>query len=406
MYDILSEDIIQNIAEYISVETVIYIFPKRNFKLDPQKYNYSWALCFKDSLVRIRLFLWLIRNNLLPTGSCVLDRLSNIGNVYLIDRLFKIIQTMDPLRIRTDLYYSHRAVDWASSVGNIQVLDWWRETCKQHTLPFRYTTYAIDSASINGHLEVLNWWKNRLTEGVKLLYSRDAMDRTRYINILDWWLNLHHNYDVELKYSTRSMDLCQTIDILNWWLKKHLMFGLKLKYKKTCINQASAIGNVELLNWWLQTSSRHFFIALKYDHSAIDLASQNGHLHVLEWWMKQHINKTGFFFTFTHVAIDTASQNGHLHVLEWWLKQYQRGFCNLKRTVHAVNMASRNGHIHILEWWLHLHLKHKIPLLYNLSALECALDHSETLSWWLKTTTRHRFIFQHINWNQYYSCIE
>lgn len=400
MYDTLSQDIVQNIVQFLSVEITIYMFPKRKWTLDTKKYNYAWVLCFHDLRVRVRLFLWMIRNRFIPSDSYVLDRLSNIGNVYLIDQLFMLIQD---LKLNSEIYYSHRAVDWASSMGNLDVLNWWNKTCKQYNLPFRYTTYAMDAASTNGHLRVLQWWKQ---EGKKLVYSRDAIDRTQSVDILDWWLNMHHKYDIDLKYSTRSIDHSQNMDILNWWIRNHLMFGLKLKYKKISINQASSSGNVALLNWWLHVSARHFFIALKYDDSAIDLASQNGHICVLDWWMTQHINKTGFFFTYTSVAIDKASQNGYLEVLEWWFKHYQKGLCNLKRTVDAVNLASRNGHVHILEWWLNLHLKHKVPLLYNLSALESALDNPVVLSWWLKVTSRYRFIFQHINWNQYYSYIE
>jgi hypothetical protein len=403
MYNTLSQDIIQNIVEYLSIETLIYLFPDRKIQVDRKKYDYAWVLCFQDTRLKIRLFLWMVRNKHIPGDSYVLDRLCNIGNIYLIQQLFNLLvdSGMNP-----ELYYSHRAVDWASSRGNNRVLDWWNKTCKKYCIPFRYTSYAIDSASMNNHLVTLNWWKQKHIEGLKLAYSRDAMDRAQSIHVLEWWLNMHHNYDIDLKYSTRNIDHSRDTQILDWWLKKHLLFGVKLKYKKTSINQASACGDIDRLNWWLRTSSQHFFIALKYDESAIDLASQNGHVHVLEWWMTQHVNKTGFFFTFTNVAIDTASQNGHLDVLEWWFKQYQKGLCNLKRTVNAVNLASRNGHIHILEWWLCLYTKHKIPLLYNLSALEWALDNSVVLSWWLKTSLRYRFIFQHINWNQYYSYVD
>jgi hypothetical protein len=401
MFEILPIDIIQHIIEYISIEVVIYLFPDKMHNIDYKKYNYSWAMNLIDTNTRIRVLTWLIKYNYIPLDAYVLDRLSALGNVYLINKIFRLIEHSD---LNTTCFYTHRAVDWACSFGHLEVLDWW---WKNTTIDyFKYTTHTLDSASVNGHLKILNWWKKRYIEGVILKYTRDAVDRTIYTTSLDWWLEMYHKYDLPIKYSTKSIDLTQDIQILNWWLNSYLMYGTKLKYKKYSINYASGTGNVEILNWWRSTVAQHPFISIKYDESAIDCASQNGHLHILEWWLKQHRSGSGFKFIYTNFAIDSASQNGHLNILEWWFKQYQKGNCLLKRSVHAVNNASRNGHLHVLNWWLNLHIKHNIPMLYDLSALEWSLDNTSSLNWWIKMCNQHRFVFQRIHWNQYYSCIE
>lgn len=401
MFENLSLDIIQNIVEYVSVEVLIYLFPEKLHQMDYLKYSYSWAVSFKDAYTRTRILLWFIKYNYIPLDAYVLDRLSYIGNLHLIQKISKLIVETG---LDIDYFYSHRAVDWACTTGCLHVLDWWwNNTTIDH---FKYTDGALDNASINGHLKILNWWKNRYLEGVVLKYTRNAIDQTLHVSSLDWWLEMHHKYDLIIKYSTKSIDHAKSIRVLDWWLNSYLTYGTRLKYKKYSINRASSTGNVEILNWWSKMTTRTSFLGLKYDESAIDMASQNGHVYILEWWMKQHLNRKGFKFIYTNFAIDSASQNGHLHVLEWWFQQYLKGTCTLKRTVHAVNNASRNGHLHVLDWWLELHLKYNIPMLYNLSALEWSLENSDCLNWWIRTSTRHLFIFQHINWNQYYSCIE
>lgn len=394
----LSIDLVYHIVTYISVEVLIYVFPEKSHHIDYTRYNYSWALSFRDPCTRIRLLLWLIKQEYIPLDAHVLDRLSQFGNLYLIE---KITHLLIRLNLNIDDFYTHRAVDWACASGYLHVLEWWWRNTKADS--FKYSVEALDTASIKGFLNILDWWKQRYIEGIGLKYTRDAMDRAQHPLVLNWWLEMYHRYDLNIKYSTKSIDFTNDVRILDWWLNSYTTYGTRMKYKKNSINRASASGNLEILNWWLETSIQHPFIMLKYDESAIDLASQNGHLHVLEWWWK---NRKYFKFIYTNFSIDSASQNGHLDVLKWWFRLHRKGHCSLKRTVHAVNLASRNGHLHILDWWLELYIKYNISLLYDLSALEWALDKTESLHWWMRTSAQHQFIFQKINWTQYYSRIE
>lgn len=401
MFDTLPHDIVRRVVEFVSFEVSIYLFPNQTIK--ESKYDYLWALCFKNIHLRIRLLMWLIRNNCLPANSLTLDRIGNTGNLFIFKRVISLITSKGML---IDSYYSTHLVDWVSGRGKTHLLDWWYNFCLNCNCRFKYSVQAIDSASINGEIEILNWWKTRYLNGTTLIYSRDAIDKTSSIGALDWWFDMYQQYGIQLKYSTRSIDYTSNPEVLSWWLDKHLKFGIRLRYKKASINHASSKGDLNILNWWMRCSARHYFITLKYDESAIDLASANGHLHVLDWWMTQHLRQTGFLFMFSNSAIDQASANGHLHILEWWFDQYKLGRCNLKRSVYAVNYASRNGHIEILDWWMNLHIRHHISLLYDLHALEWALENSSSMHWWIDTCSRHKFIFQHINWNQYYFCIE
>lgn len=401
MFDQLSCDTIQLIARYVSIELVIYIFPMNRITyLDFQRYNYSWALCFSDRRLRARILLWFIRQGYLPLNiSYTFDRLSSIGNLYIIQRLRQLVSQNN---ISIERCHSARSMDWACASGHIHIINWWHE---QLSTNIKYTVTSIDYASIYGHVDILNWWKQRSKEGFDLLYTRDAIDRTQSVDVLNWWLHMNHKYDLDLRYSTRSIDRTTDLNILNWWLNAHLLYGVRLKYKKHSINRASASGNLDILNWWIRSSSQHHSIYLKYDESAIDSASQNGHIDVLNWWLTQHLHH-GFAFKYTHSAIDTASQNGHVHVLDWWFTQYQKGHCNLKRSIIAVNAASRNGHTHVLDWWLDVYLRYRIPMLYDLSALESALEQPCSLNWWLNARNQHRFVFQHIHWNHHYFYIE
>src|SRR5438128_438090 len=76
-------------------------------------------------------------------------------------------------------------VEWASCDGNIDVLNWF----KNSGLEFKYSFSAIDLASAHGHTNVLDWFKK---SEFKFKYSVNAVDyasENGHIHILNWFKN-------------------------------------------------------------------------------------------------------------------------------------------------------------------------------------------------------------------------
>ena len=106
----------------------------------------------------------------------------------------------------------------ASSNGRVDILEWW----KNSGYILSYTDDCIDEASIKGQIEVLEWWKN---SGLKLKYTT---------------------------YTTYTIVKKGDIKTLLWWKDS----GLKIKFGIKCMDTASALGHVHILN-----------LIKNYDHS-------------------------------------------------------------------------------------------------------------------------------------------
>ena len=381
--DRLGEDLIALIMEYLSTELFVYFFPRHAKKAWSMRADsYYWASFIDDNRVRFGVFLWLIKNRIQPISSYGFDFLCKKGSLYLLRLMDQAFQVQG----------SSRAVDWASTYGHVDVLEWlYHNKVSKFDYKFDYTQIALDGASECGYVDVLDWWKRKYKHNcVTLKYTKRAMDRTLSTGVLEWWLRMATKYEIELKYSTKSIDTCTDVSILNWWLNAYLNYGIRMKYKMWAVNYASSRGDINLLNWWFyRIRLHHTHISVKYNEIAVDQASANGHVKVLEWWL-DNWETNRFHMKYSSDAIDLASGNGHVHVLEWWFKMYQEGRVLLKRTVEAVNRASQNEKLDTLDWWLNLHMKHKIPLLYDSRAIESALIHSHIFQWWANVCRRTR----------------
>jgi len=143
---------------------------------------------------------------------------------------------------------------------------------------------------------------------------------------------------------------------------------LKMVYHYMSINDASSHGNIDILNWWLDSG-----LGLVYDCRAINDASLYCHLHVLDWWLK-----SGLRLIYGTETINHASANSRIDILDWWLGSG----LELIYDCRAMDDASANGHVHVLEWWLRSGLK----LVYTRIAFDCASihNHTDVLDWWAK----------------------
>ena len=97
------------------------------------------------------------------------------------------------------------------------------------------------------------------------------------------------------KYKIQSFDILHKTD-----LNIFVVMNNKVLYKNNIIRDASAFGNIQVLEWF-KNSGYEF----KYDKNAINYASYNGHVQVLEWF-----KNSDYEFKYTVHAINKASYNG------------------------------------------------------------------------------------------------
>lgn len=75
--------------------------------------------------------------------------------------------------------YSPRTIDTCSANGQIDMLEWW----KNSNIPFKYTEDAIDSAIVNGRTDVLTWWKH---SGFELKHNINYITKKAPKKMIEW----------------------------------------------------------------------------------------------------------------------------------------------------------------------------------------------------------------------------
>ena len=114
-------------------------------------------------------------------------------NAYYVNFLGKYSNATEILdfllnKFGSKLKYSVLAIYNASGNGNVNILEWW----KNSGLPLKYYSDAMDCASENGHVNVLEWWKN---SGLPLKYDEFAIEiaeiasKNGHVHVLEWWKN-------------------------------------------------------------------------------------------------------------------------------------------------------------------------------------------------------------------------
>ena len=107
-------------------------------------------------------------------------------------------------------------------------------------------------------------------------------------------------------YEVSNFIIGDTYSLLD--LETYKKFNLDISKNGSIIDHASEHGNVDLLNWCINSG-----LEFKYTSDAIDYASQNGHCNVLQWWIDADID-----LRYTHKAIHLAFNNNQLEILYWW----------------------------------------------------------------------------------------
>ncbi|KAI3320254.1 flavoprotein [Xylariaceae sp. AK1471] len=142
--------------------------------------------------------------------------------------------------------YDAEALDNASRMGYVHVLDWWLRS----DLPLKYTEAALESASKEGHLLVLEWWK-------------DAASK---------------NDSIGLKPGRSLLTAAQhgQTAVLRWWESS----GIPVAYSEGVCKIASAHGQTAVLDTWHELKGEK----LSFDSQVLVAPTKQGHVSVLEWW--------------------------------------------------------------------------------------------------------------------------
>jgi hypothetical protein len=236
---------------------------------------------------------------------------TNIINDKLIDNkvvLSEKYYLFDPKIVKKmvkkfNLEVNERYIAWAGSKGEVQFLEWW----KNSGLSLKYDNLSLVGASATNCINVLTWW---LKSKLPLKYDRSAL--------------------------AIASIYCQ-LDVLTWWFKSNL----PLKYDEKALNHASAHGNVHVLESWKNSG-----LELKYDECALEYASIKGHVEVLIWWFKSNLP-----LKYNKKALHETSSKGHINVLEWWFKSG----LELKYDKNVINDYYLQKKIteEVYDWWKH-----------------------------------------------------
>ncbi|KAI0503071.1 hypothetical protein F5B22DRAFT_630681 [Xylaria bambusicola] len=142
--------------------------------------------------------------------------------------------------------YDAEALDHASRMGYVHVLDWWVRS----GLPLKYTEAALESASKEGHLLVLEWWKEAALkdDNIVLKPGRSLLTAAQH---------------------------GQTA-VLRWWEGS----GTPVGYSEGVCKIASAHGQTAVLDTWHELKGEK----LSFDSQVLVAPTKQGHIDVLEWW--------------------------------------------------------------------------------------------------------------------------
>ncbi|KAF4829597.1 hypotheticall protein [Colletotrichum tropicale] len=146
--------------------------------------------------------------------------------------------------------YDAEAVDGASKMGFIQVLDWW---WRHSGLPLRFTEAALEQASGKGHLLVLEWWRDAAAQDERIVLRPGKA-------LL--WAAQHGQ-----------------VDVIKWWMAS----GIPIAHGDGVAKIASRWGQVGVLELWRKLKGDD---KLTFDGEVLVQPTIHQHIGVLEWWRK------------------------------------------------------------------------------------------------------------------------
>ena len=186
--------------------------------------------------------------------------------------------------------YNSQAIDNASRMGFIEVLQWWLDS----GLPLHYTDRALENASSRGLVDVLEWWR---TNSQKLAGTDQELPLKVGKSI---WLAAQ----------------CGRPQSIAWWERS----GIPYSHEERVATVASQGGHVDVLDLWYSLKGSKMI----FDNQVLVGPTKHGYARVLEWW-KEASRKWGLRVEYKTCDIEEAMEDavgggGEGEVREWWAR--------------------------------------------------------------------------------------
>ncbi|GAA6016065.1 hypothetical protein JCM11491_000657 [Sporobolomyces phaffii] len=193
----------------------------------------------------------------------------------------------------------------ASAWGRTSVLEWAQRSLLGLKPDPRTTAEAIDEASRHGQVQVLDFWRD---SGLPLNYSEAALDSAtikRQLGSLEWWKN--SGLPLKIGYVLDFASMEGSTVCLDWWADS----GLAVRYSKAALYSLSKNGNVTLLDWW-----QHSRFNLVYDKEVLINATRYGQTKVLDWWLNSGLDIEYRYFDIEEALEDSVANKEATQ--KWW----------------------------------------------------------------------------------------
>jgi len=153
------------------------------------------------------------------------------------------------------------------------------------------------------------------TKKIKTLKKVDYASSIGDTKFLNKWIQ---SVTLPDSYTSESIDNASAngkIEVLDWWVNAHKKYGTELKYTEKAINLASKFDKIDSLNWWINSG-----LELKYNSNAIDYASSECKIRILDWWLTKSLKNKSLRFEYTSNSIDNAKLDevNLLKLIKWW----------------------------------------------------------------------------------------
>ncbi|KAI0201585.1 hypothetical protein F4808DRAFT_424446 [Astrocystis sublimbata] len=226
-----------------------------------------------------------------PPSEVLFQKLSEApkGLRYVSSLVVKLIMKFSLVDVLTYLETHMSKVFWASFrskflpnkaagvYGRTDILEWWN--LSPSFLNREYDAEAIDNASRMGYVHVLDWW---LRSGLPLKYTEAALEATSkegHLLVLEWWKEAAlKDENIVLKPGRSLLTAAQhgQTAVLRWWESS----GIPIGYGEGVCKIASAHGQTAVLDTWHELKGEK----LSFDSQVLVAPTKQGHVAVLEWW--------------------------------------------------------------------------------------------------------------------------
>ncbi|KAI0453042.1 flavoprotein [Xylaria acuta] len=226
-----------------------------------------------------------------PGSDVICQKLSEApkGLRYVSSLIVKLIMKFSLIDVLTYLETHMSKVFWASFsakflpnkasgvYGRVDILTWWNTS--PSFLKKEYDAEALDNASRMGYVHVLDWW---LRSGLPLKYTEAALESTSkegHLLVLEWWKEAAlKDETINLKPGRSLLTAAQhgQTAVLRWWESS----GIPIGYSEGVCKIASAHGQTAVLDTWHELKGEK----LSFDSQVLVAPTKQGHVSVLEWW--------------------------------------------------------------------------------------------------------------------------